>query len=90
MVNATAPLYGRACPGAAKTTVLVERHCSTPTGSRRSGRALISFTNAAAAPEENQGIRPDLILLRRCPLPGVGSSVGRVVWGAICRETPGR
>ncbi|MFH9009009.1 UvrD-helicase domain-containing protein [Streptomyces afghaniensis] len=46
--HAPAPLFIRACPGAGKTKVLVERHCLTPAGPRRSGRALLSFTNVAA------------------------------------------
>ncbi|MFF3735573.1 UvrD-helicase domain-containing protein [Streptomyces sp. NPDC002476] len=47
-VYASAPLFVRACPGAGKTRVLVDRHCHTPPGRRRTGRALLSFTNVAA------------------------------------------
>lgn len=47
-VHAPAPVFIRACPGAGKTKVLVERHCLTPAGPRRAGRALLSFTNVAA------------------------------------------
>lgn len=47
-VRAQAPLFVRACPGAGKTRVLVERHCATEPGPRRTGRALLSFTNVAA------------------------------------------
>lgn len=47
-VHALAPVFIRACPGAGKTKVLVERHCLTPAGPRRTGRALLSFTNVAA------------------------------------------
>ncbi|MYW16991.1 UvrD-helicase domain-containing protein [Streptomyces sp. SID2955] len=47
-VHAPAPLFVRACPGAGKTRVLVDRHCHTPPGRRRTGRALLSFTNVAA------------------------------------------
>ncbi|MET8276379.1 UvrD-helicase domain-containing protein [Streptomyces sp. NPDC005096] len=47
-VQAPAPLFIRACPGAGKTRVLVDRHCQTPPGPRRTGRAMLSFTNVAA------------------------------------------
>ncbi|MFB7360299.1 UvrD-helicase domain-containing protein [Streptomyces gardneri] len=47
-VHAGAPVFIRACPGAGKTRTLIDRHCNTPTGHRRSGRALLSFTNVAA------------------------------------------
>ncbi|MEU2415957.1 UvrD-helicase domain-containing protein [Streptomyces sp. NPDC013099] len=47
-VHAGAPIFIRACPGAGKTRTLVDRHCNTPPGPRRSGRALLSFTNVAA------------------------------------------
>ncbi|MGW4874362.1 UvrD-helicase domain-containing protein [Streptomyces chartreusis] len=61
-VHAAAPVFVRACPGAGKTRVLVERHCLTPPGPRRSGRALLSFTNVAADElrERCSGNRPDL------------------------------
>ncbi|MGW6202539.1 MULTISPECIES: UvrD-helicase domain-containing protein [unclassified Streptomyces] len=47
-IYAQAPVFIRACPGAGKTRTLVHRHCNTPPGPRRSGRALLSFTNVAA------------------------------------------
>ncbi|MFF3350650.1 UvrD-helicase domain-containing protein [Streptomyces sp. NPDC002779] len=61
-VQATAPVFVRACPGAGKTRVLVERHCLTPPGPRRSGRVLLSFTNVAADElrQRCSGNRPDL------------------------------
>ncbi|MFF8352965.1 UvrD-helicase domain-containing protein [Streptomyces chartreusis] len=61
-VRASAPLFIRACPGAGKTKVLVERHCLTPPGPRRAGRALLSFTNVASDELRNRcsGSRPDL------------------------------
>ena len=37
LVHAAAPLFIRACPGAGKTRVLVDRHCLTPPGPRRAG-----------------------------------------------------
>ncbi|WP_329359137.1 UvrD-helicase domain-containing protein [Streptomyces sp. NBC_01483] len=61
-IHAAAPVFVRACPGAGKTRVLVDRHCLTPPGPRRSGRALLSFTNVAADElrERCSGNRPDL------------------------------
>ncbi|MFI0777295.1 UvrD-helicase domain-containing protein [Streptomyces sp. NPDC021212] len=61
-VHAPAPLFIRACPGAGKTRVLVDRHCLTPPGPRRAGRALLSFTNVAADELRDRcsGNRPDL------------------------------
>ncbi|MGW3341215.1 UvrD-helicase domain-containing protein [Streptomyces sp. NPDC001009] len=61
-VHAQAPLFLRACPGAGKTRVLVDRHCHTPPGPTRSGRALLSFTNVAADELRDRcaGNRPDL------------------------------
>ncbi|MEV5979690.1 UvrD-helicase domain-containing protein [Streptomyces sp. NPDC052114] len=61
--HAQAPLFLRACPGAGKTRVLVDRHCRTPPGPVRSGRALLSFTNVAADELRDRcaGNRPDLI-----------------------------
>lgn len=47
-IHADAPVFVRACPGAGKTRVLVDRHCHTQPGWRRTGRALLSFTNVAA------------------------------------------
>ncbi|MFI0020090.1 UvrD-helicase domain-containing protein [Streptomyces griseus] len=61
-VQAPAPLFIRACPGAGKTRVLVDRHCQTPAGPRRAGRAMLSFTNRAADELRDRcsGSRPDL------------------------------
>ena len=61
-IHARAPVFVRACPGAGKTRALVERHCLTPPGFRRTGRALLSFTNVAADElrERCTGSRPDL------------------------------
>lgn len=61
-LRAPAPAFIRACPGAGKTRVLVDRHCLTPPGPRRAGRALLSFTNVAADElrERCSGSRPDL------------------------------
>ncbi|MEU9438338.1 UvrD-helicase domain-containing protein [Streptomyces sp. NPDC048252] len=61
-VHAPAPLFIRACPGAGKTRVLIDRHCLTPPGPRRAGRALLSFTNVAADELRGRcsGNRPDL------------------------------
>ncbi|WP_326569871.1 ATP-dependent helicase [Actinacidiphila glaucinigra] len=61
-VHAAAPVFVRACPGAGRTRILVDRHCLTPPGPRRAGRALISFTNVAADElrERCSGNRPDL------------------------------
>lgn len=61
-VQASAPLFLRACPGAGKTRVLVDRHCLTPPGPRRAGRALLSFTNVASDELRDRctGNRPDL------------------------------
>ncbi|MET7685758.1 UvrD-helicase domain-containing protein [Streptomyces sp. NPDC005423] len=61
-VHAPAPLFLRACPGAGKTRVLVDRHCLTPPGPRRAGRALLSFTNVASDELRDRcsGNRPDL------------------------------
>ncbi|MFD4220469.1 UvrD-helicase domain-containing protein [Streptomyces griseus] len=61
-VHAAAPLYIRACPGAGKTRVLVDRHFQTPPGPRRAGRAMLSFTNRAADELRDRcsGSRPDL------------------------------
>lgn len=61
-INAQAPVFVRACPGAGKTRVLVERHLRAPAGPNRRGRALLSFTNVAADElrERCNGLRPDL------------------------------
>jgi hypothetical protein len=61
-VTASAPVFIRACPGAGKTRVLVERHFRTGTSPRRTGRALLSFTNVAADELRDRcdGNRPDL------------------------------
>ncbi len=61
-VTASAPVFIRACPGAGKTRVLVERHLRTGTSPRRTGRALLSFTNVAADELRDRcdGNRPDL------------------------------
>ncbi|GAB1512601.1 UvrD-helicase domain-containing protein [Actinophytocola sp. KF-1] len=48
-IAATAPLFVRACPGAGKTHVIVSRHLRGPAAALRQGRALLSFTRAAAA-----------------------------------------
>lgn len=48
-IAAAAPLFVRACPGAGKTHVIVSRHLRGPSASLRHGRALLSFTRAAAA-----------------------------------------
>jgi DNA helicase-2/ATP-dependent DNA helicase PcrA len=48
-ITATAPLFVRACPGAGKTHVIVSRHLRGPAVALRQGRALLSFTRAAAA-----------------------------------------
>ncbi|WP_433727461.1 UvrD-helicase domain-containing protein [Actinoplanes sp. CA-051413] len=47
-VTAAAPLFVRACPGAGKTHVIVSRHLRGPSVALRHGRALLSFTRAAA------------------------------------------
>lgn len=48
-ITAPAPLFVRACPGAGKTHVIVSRHLRAPAAVLRHGRALLSFTRAAAA-----------------------------------------
>jgi DNA helicase-2/ATP-dependent DNA helicase PcrA len=48
-ITATAPLFVRACPGAGKTHVIITRHLGGPSAELRRGRALLSFTRAAAA-----------------------------------------
>jgi len=48
-ITAPAPLFVRACPGAGKTHVIVSRHLRGPAVALRHGRALLSFTRAAAA-----------------------------------------
>ncbi|CAL9328403.1 ATP-dependent DNA helicase Rep [Nocardiopsis dassonvillei] len=60
--TASAPVFVRACPGAGKTRVLVERHLRTEAMPRRTGRALLSFTNVAADELRDRcdGNRPDL------------------------------
>jgi DNA helicase-2/ATP-dependent DNA helicase PcrA len=60
-VAATAPFYLRACPGAGKTRVLIDRHTTTPVGWQRQGRALISFTNRAADEIKERCDRPELL-----------------------------
>jgi ATP-dependent DNA helicase UvrD/PcrA len=47
-ITAPAPLFVRACPGAGKTHVIVSRHLRGPAAVLRHGRALVSFTRAAA------------------------------------------
>ncbi|MGW0047091.1 ATP-dependent helicase [Nocardia cyriacigeorgica] len=49
VIAAPAPLFVRACPGAGKTHVIVSRHLRGPANTLRHGRALLSFTRAAAA-----------------------------------------
>jgi superfamily I DNA/RNA helicase len=44
-VQHPAPLYIQACPGAGKTTVIVDRHVAGASDGR--GRAVVSFTNVA-------------------------------------------
>jgi DNA helicase-2/ATP-dependent DNA helicase PcrA len=46
-IDADAPLFVQACPGAGKTHVIVSRHLQRPTGALRGGRALVSFTRTA-------------------------------------------
>jgi ATP-dependent DNA helicase UvrD/PcrA len=48
-ITAAAPLFVRACPGAGKTHVIVSRHLRGPAVTVRHGRALLSFTRAAAS-----------------------------------------
>ncbi|MFB7375904.1 UvrD-helicase domain-containing protein [Kitasatospora purpeofusca] len=67
-VHADAPLYVRACPGAGKTKVLVDRHSAVgPAGGSRRGRALISFTNAAADELHDRCVRAGRKNLTRFP-----------------------
>jgi DNA helicase-2/ATP-dependent DNA helicase PcrA len=47
-ITTRAPLYIRACPGAGKTHVIVTRHLRGPATTLRGGRALLSYTRAAA------------------------------------------
>jgi DNA helicase-2/ATP-dependent DNA helicase PcrA len=47
-ITAAAPLFVRACPGAGKSHVIVSRHLRGPSVALRHGRALLSFTRAAA------------------------------------------
>ncbi|MEU5931036.1 UvrD-helicase domain-containing protein [Micromonospora sp. NPDC047187] len=47
-ITAKSPLFVRACPGAGKTYVIVSRHLRGPAVTLRRGRALLSFTRAAA------------------------------------------
>lgn len=47
VMDTAAPLYVQACPGAGKTTAIVNRHLNRPPVTGRKGRALFSFTNAA-------------------------------------------
>lgn len=47
-ITAKAPLFVRACPGAGKTHMIVSRHLRGPSVTLRHGRALLSFTRAAA------------------------------------------
>ncbi|MEU4159252.1 UvrD-helicase domain-containing protein [Actinoplanes sp. NPDC026670] len=47
-ITAAAPLFVRACPGAGKTHVIVSRHLRGPAAVLRDGRALLSYTRAAA------------------------------------------
>ncbi|WP_433272290.1 UvrD-helicase domain-containing protein [Pseudonocardia xinjiangensis] len=58
VVEASAPLFVEACPGAGKTRTIVDRHL-TKAVSDRPGRALVSFTRASSAE-----------LRRRCQLKG--------------------
>ncbi|MCS7484839.1 UvrD-helicase domain-containing protein [Umezawaea endophytica] len=46
-IDADAPLFVQACPGAGKTHVIVSRHLQRPSGALRGGRALVSFTRTA-------------------------------------------
>ncbi len=62
-VDADAPVFVQACPGAGKTHVIVSRHLQRPTGSLRGGRALVSFTRTARDQMKTRCItegRPDL------------------------------
>jgi len=62
-IDAEAPVFVQACPGAGKTHVIVSRHLQYPTGSLRGGRALVSFTRAARDQMKTRCItegRPDL------------------------------
>ncbi|MFI1989096.1 UvrD-helicase domain-containing protein [Actinoplanes sp. NPDC020271] len=47
-ITTPAPLFVRACPGAGKTHVIVTRHLRGPAATLRGGRALLSYTRAAA------------------------------------------
>src|SRR5690606_7610346 len=60
-LQAEAPFFLHACPGAGKTRVLVARHMRTPEGFQRRGRALISFTNRAADEIKHRCERPELL-----------------------------
>ncbi|GII56090.1 hypothetical protein Pth03_44790 [Planotetraspora thailandica] len=60
-VQAEAPFFLYACPGAGKTRVLVARHMRTPAGFQRRGRALISFTNRAADEIKDRCERRELL-----------------------------
>jgi hypothetical protein len=46
-IDADAPVFVQACPGAGKTHVIVSRHLRRPAGFLRDGRALVSFTRTA-------------------------------------------
>lgn len=46
-IDADAPVFVQACPGAGKTHVIVSRHLQRPSGRLRGGRALVSFTRTA-------------------------------------------
>lgn len=46
-IDADAPVFVQACPGAGKTHMIVSRHLRRPAGSLRGGRALVSFTRTA-------------------------------------------
>jgi DNA helicase-2/ATP-dependent DNA helicase PcrA len=48
VVDAVAPFFVEACPGAGKTRVIVDRHLAQPSTPRQ-GRALVSFTEASSA-----------------------------------------
>ncbi|TDQ54447.1 UvrD-helicase domain-containing protein [Actinorugispora endophytica] len=58
------PLLVRACPGAGKTRVIVERHLTRPLPPRK-GRAIVSFTKVAGRE-----------LRRRCQEQGLPESAG--------------
>jgi DNA helicase-2/ATP-dependent DNA helicase PcrA len=62
-IDADAPLFVQACPGAGKTHVIVSRHLQRPAGALRDGRALVSFTRTARDQMKSRCItegRPEL------------------------------